>query len=110
MKFLTAVPVYNEERSVEKVLREVLRYSPDVLVVNDGSTDRTGEILEAVRGELELWRAIDRSAGDDWPRLRVLSHPHNRGYGAALISAFAYALEQDIDVLVTMDCDGQHEP
>jgi dolichol-phosphate mannosyltransferase len=110
MKFLTAVPVYNEERSVENVLREVLRYSPDVLVVNDGSTDRTGEILEAVRGELELWRATDWSAGDDWPRLRVLSHPQNRGYGAALISAFAYALEQDIDVLVTMDCDGQHEP
>src|SRR5262249_43022353 len=42
--------------------------------------------------------------------LQVVTHPRNRGYGAALSSAFAYALEQDVEVLVTMDCDGQHEP
>jgi dolichol-phosphate mannosyltransferase len=92
MTFLTAIPVYNEERHLAAVLREVRRYSPRVLVVNDGSTDRTAELLA---------RESD---------LAILTHPLNRGYGAALISAFAYALEQDIDVLVTMDCDGQHEP
>ena len=42
--------------------------------------------------------------------LTVVTHAENRGYGAALISAFAYALAHDVDVLVTMDCDGQHEP
>ena len=42
--------------------------------------------------------------------LRLVTHPANRGYGAALISAFAYAQEHDFEVLVTMDCDGQHEP
>ena len=89
---LTAIPVYNEERHVEEVLDEVRRYSPRILVVNDGSTDRTAQLLA-------------RQAG-----LEVITHPHNRGYGAALISAFAYALEHDFDVLVTMDCDGQHEP
>src|SRR5262245_55866508 len=92
MKFLTAIPVYNEERHVEGVLREVRRYSPDVVVIDDGSTDATPALLA-------------RQAG-----LRMVTHPHNRGYGAALISAFVYALDQDIDVLVTMDCDGQHEP
>jgi dolichol-phosphate mannosyltransferase len=92
MNFLTAIPVYNEERHLEGVLREVRRYSPRILVVNDGSTDRTAELLN---------KQAD---------VQVLTHSHNRGYGAALISAFAYALEQDIDVLVTMDCDGQHEP
>ena len=92
MKYLTAIPVYNEERHLEGVLREVRRYSADILVVNDGSTDRTADIMARREG------------------LKVLTHPHNRGYGAALISAFAYAVEQDIDVLVTMDCDGQHEP
>jgi len=92
MKLLTAIPVYNEERHLEGVLREVRRYSPEILVVNDGSTDRTGELLARQEG------------------VRVITHPHNRGYGAALISAFGYALEQDFDVLVTMDCDGQHEP
>ncbi len=92
MKFLTAIPVYNEERHVEDVLREVRRYSPNIVVINDGSTDRTAELLA-------------RQAG-----IEVLTHPRNRGYGAALISAFEHALKQDADVLVTMDCDGQHEP
>jgi len=100
MKLLTAIPVYNEEHHLEGILREVRRYSPDVLVVNDGSTDRTADLLAAFGRNLE---------GSAHP-LRVITHPHNRGYGAALISAFAYALEQEIDVLVSVDCDGQHEP
>ncbi len=92
MKLLTAIPVYNEARHLESVLAEVRRYSPDILVVNDGSTDGTGDLLAQEAG------------------LQVITHPHNRGYGAALVSAFEHARRQDIDVLVTMDCDGQHEP
>jgi len=92
MKLLTAIPVYNEERHLEKVLREVRRYSQSIVVVNDGSTDRTGELLA---------RQED---------LAVITHAHNRGYGAALTSAFQYALAGGVDILVTMDCDGQHEP
>ncbi len=97
MKLLTAIPVYNEERHLTQVLREVGRYSPRIVVVNDGSTDRTGELLVS-----------DPLAQQE--NLTVITHPHNRGYGAALISAIQFALTQDIDVLVTMDCDGQHEP
>jgi dolichol-phosphate mannosyltransferase len=92
VKLLTAIPVYNEERHLDAVLHEVRRYSPEILVINDGSTDHTGELLAR------------------WPDLSVITHPHNRGYGAALISAFAHAVERGVDVLVTMDCDGQHEP
>jgi glycosyltransferase involved in cell wall biosynthesis len=92
MQILTAIPIYNEARYVESVLQEVRRYSPRILVVNDGSTDETADILARQ------------------PGLEVITHPVNRGYGAALISAFDYARRQDIDVLVTMDCDGQHEP
>jgi glycosyltransferase involved in cell wall biosynthesis len=92
MNFLTAIPVYNEERHVEEVLREVRRYSRYILVVNDGSSDGTAELL-------------GRQTGID-----VIRHAGNHGYGAALASAFAYALRQEVDVLVTMDCDGQHEP
>jgi dolichol-phosphate mannosyltransferase len=93
MRFLTAIPIYNEERHVEEVLAEVRRYSPHILIVNDGSTDRTGELLA---------RQED---------LRVVTHAQNRGYGAALISAFDYAGQHsEFEVLVTMDCDGQHEP
>ena len=92
MRWLTAIPVYNEARHVREVLARIRRYSPDILVVNDGSTDGTAELLDAEPG---LFR---------------INHATNRGYGAALISAFAFALEKDFDVLVTMDCDGQHEP
>src|SRR4051794_26822952 len=92
MRVLIAVPVYNEERHVERVLDEVRRYGEHVVVVNDGSTDGTGKLL-ANRQDVE-----------------VITHPQNRGYGAALQSAFAHALAHGYDVLVTMDCDGQHEP
>jgi dolichol-phosphate mannosyltransferase len=92
MPVLTAIPVYNEERHLEAVLAEVRRYSSRILVVNDGSTDRTAALLAKQEG------------------IEVIAHAHNRGYGAALMSAFAYALRIGTEVLVTMDCDGQHEP
>jgi dolichol-phosphate mannosyltransferase len=92
MKLLTAIPVYNEQQHLEDVLHEVRRYSPHVLVVNDGSTDETAAILAAQKDIL------------------AITHPGNRGYGAALVSAFQYTLDHGFDVLVTMDCDGQHEP
>jgi glycosyltransferase involved in cell wall biosynthesis len=92
VRFLTALPVYNEVSHVEPVLDEVLRYSPDVLVVDDGSTDGTSELL-ARRGDIQ-----------------VIRHEKNRGYGAGLKTAFAHALAEGYDVLVTIDCDGQHQP
>src|SRR5206468_5570378 len=58
----------------------------------DGSTDRTPQVLA---------RRTD---------IRVVTHAQNRGYGGALISAFEEAVRQGVEVLVTMDCDGQHEP
>lgn len=92
MRVLTAIPVYNEAKHAHDVLAEVRRYSPHILVVNDGSTDGTAELL------------------DREPGLYRIDHAANGGYGAALISAFRFALASDFDVLVTMDCDGQHEP
>lgn len=89
---LTALPVYNEAQHVTEVLDQVGRYCAEVLVVDDGSTDQTGKILA------------------ERPGLNVVTHATNRGYGAALQSAFQYAIDADYDVLVTIDCDGQHEP
>lgn len=91
-RILTALPVYNEERHLKDVLAEVKKYSQDILVVDDGSSDRTPELMAAER------------------RVFMVRHEHNQGYGAALRTAFQYALDGQYDVLVTIDCDGQHEP
>lgn len=91
-RFLTALPVYNEASHVNPVLDEVGRYATDVLVVDDGSTDGTSDLL-AARHDIDCLR-----------------HDTNRGYGAALKTAFDYAIRFRYDVLVTIDCDGQHEP
>jgi dolichol-phosphate mannosyltransferase len=91
-RVLTALPVYNEEKYVGTVLDFVVCYSDDVLVVNDGSTDGTESML-ARRNDI-----------------RVVSHEKNEGYGAALRSAFRFAVRGGYDILVTIDCDGQHQP
>lgn len=91
-RILTALPVYNERAHVARVLDEVRRYSDEVLVVDDGSTDGTTELL---------------ARRDD---ILLVTHERNAGYGAALRSAFEFAQRAEYDVLVTIDCDGQHEP
>ena len=91
-RWLTAIPVYNEATHIRQVLAAVRRYSPDILTVNDGSTDGSREVLAAE------------------PDLLRVDHPVNRGYGAAVATAFRYAVAHRYDVLVTMDCDGQHQP
>lgn len=92
MRWLTAIPVYNEARHVQAVLDQVRRIGTDILVVDDGSTDDTPDNLKRERN------------------LQIVTHRPNRGYGAAIASAFQAFLDSDFDVLVTMDCDGQHEP
>ena len=92
MRWLTAIPIYNEARHIRSVLDRLRPHAPDVLAVDDGSTDGSPEILAGIAD------------------IRVVSHPHNRGYGAAIASAFRYAVEHRFDALVTIDCDGQHDP
>jgi dolichol-phosphate mannosyltransferase len=91
-KFLTVLPVYNEEATVNEVLDLVVQYADDVLVVDDGSADGTSKLL-TLRDDVIL-----------------LPHEVNKGYGAALITGFKYAEENGYQYVVTIDCDGQHEP
>jgi dolichol-phosphate mannosyltransferase len=92
LKVLIAIPVYNERKYVEKVLGKVRQYATDILCIDDGSTDGTGELL-AARHDIQLIR-----------------HPVNRGYGQSIIDAFTYASAHGYDWVITMDCDEQHEP
>lgn len=92
---LIVIPVFNEEVTLARVLAEVSQAAPDadVLVVDDGSTDRSREIL-AARGD----------------NVRVIRHEENRGYGRSLIAGFEDAIARGYDVAITIDCDEQHEP
>lgn len=95
MRLLIAIPVFNERKYLASVLAKVRRYHDEVLVIDDGSTDGTGELLRrrADRGEIHL-----------------IPHASNRGYGRSLIDAFDFAAAHGFDWVITMDCDEQHEP
>ena len=97
-RHLIAIPVFNERKYVEHVLAKVKQFHRDILLVDDGSTDGTGDYL-----------ASRAAAGSD---LHLIRHPVNRGYGQSLIDAFAWAEQggRGYDWVITMDCDEQHEP
>jgi glycosyltransferase involved in cell wall biosynthesis len=91
--FLAVLPAYNEAETVAEVIDSVRRHAPmfEVLVVDDGSTDKTGDIA--------------RGAG-----AMVLRHPFNLGIGGAVQSGFVFARERRYDYMVQVDADGQHCP
>lgn len=92
MANLVAIPVYNEEKYLGEVLEQTLKQPVDILVVDDGSTDGTPDVLK------------------QFPGIQVLRRSPNRGYGAALRTAFEFGCAEGYDVVITMDSDGQHCP
>ncbi len=91
MTTLVVIPAYDEETTVGRVAAEVLGLGLDVLVVDDGSRDRTA--------------AVARDAG-----ARVVRLPVNVGVGGALRCGFAYAVRRGFDRVVQVDADLQHQP
>lgn len=92
---LIIIPAYNEEKTIASLLEQLLvtdasRFA-DILVVNDDSVDRTGEIVS--------------SFGD---RITVIHHIFNQGYGASLKTGYCYAKKNHYKYVIQMDADGQH--
>ncbi len=88
---IAVIAAYREAGRVGAVVRELKTRVTEVVVVDDGSPDRTGAEAEAAGA-------------------RVIRHVLNRGQGAALATGLAYALARGADVVVTFDADGQHDP
>lgn len=90
---IIVIPVYNEENTVRNVLEEIRNegIAWDIVAVDDGSTDRSRELLEGMP-------------------VTVISHPVNLGYGAAVQTGLRYAVKKGYETVVLMDADGQHVP
>ncbi|MCX7917782.1 MAG: glycosyltransferase family 2 protein [bacterium] len=88
---LVIIPVYNEEKTIGNVLKELKKYFKNILVINDGSNDKTKEIVEK-------------------ENVLIISHETNKGKGEALKTGFKYAIEKNFSAVITMDGDGQHLP
>ncbi|MFC0213142.1 glycosyltransferase family 2 protein [Paenibacillus chartarius] len=94
MKLLIIIPAYNEEGSIAEVIYNIKQWrkEADILVVNDGSRDRTGEKAEATG------------------LAAVIHMPVNVGIGGAMQTGYMYAARGGYDIAVQLDGDGQHDP
>lgn len=90
MKLVAVIPAFNEESNIKRVIAETKRYVDDIIVIDDGSSDRTS--------------AISSEAG-----AVVVNHPQNMGVGSAFATGVSRALEMGADIVVTLDADGQFQ-
>ncbi len=86
------IPTYNNAGTIERVVHDTLKYCNDVIVVNDGSTDATSDILANIS------------------QIDLISYSQNKGKGAALKQGFKYAVKRNFKYAITIDADGQHYP
>ena len=93
MKVLVIIPAYNEEKSIERVVENLINNYPqyDYLIVNDGSTDRTEEICRE-------------------KNYNFVTLPVNLGIGGGVQTGYMYAVKNDYDIAIQTDGDGQHNP
>jgi glycosyltransferase involved in cell wall biosynthesis len=90
LRIVIVIPTYNNGKTLASVIKDVRSYASDIIVVNDGSTDNTAQILE------------------NNPDIHLLTHSKNKGKGSALKSALNLAKEKGFRYAITLDSDGQH--
>jgi glycosyltransferase involved in cell wall biosynthesis len=93
VKTCVLIPTYNNAPKIYKVIEGVLKQGLPVLIVNDGSTDETLDIIEPFKDHVE-----------------IVSYDVNKGKGFALMTGFRKAKENGFDTVITIDSDGQHDP
>jgi glycosyltransferase involved in cell wall biosynthesis len=92
-RWCVIIPTFNNDTTLEKVLKEVLSICKNIIVVNDGSDDNTSQILQNFSDKID-----------------IITHKENQGKGKSLRDAFEYAIKKKFEYGITIDSDGQHYP
>jgi glycosyltransferase involved in cell wall biosynthesis len=92
-KWCVIIPTYNNDKTLEKVISEVLIICRDIIIVNDGSNDNTSHLLDKYSSQIS-----------------IITHKKNQGKGKSLRDGFEYAIKKGIEYAITIDSDGQHYP
>ena len=90
------IPTYNERENIQKLIKEILKYNVDILVVDDNSPDGTGELVKNIAKKNK--------------KVHLLLRTKNRGRGLAGIAGFKYAINNKYDYIIEMDADFSHDP
>jgi glycosyltransferase involved in cell wall biosynthesis len=90
-KIIVCIPAFNEAERIGSIIEQASKYVSKIIVYDDGSRDSTSEIAK-------------RSGAE------VIRNPVNRGYGRAIAALFKKAKVEDVDIMITLDSDGQHDP
>jgi len=93
-KIAILIPAYNEGKSIKKTINNCLKYGLDIIIVNDGSTDNTKEVLKEFENKKNII---------------IINHDINKGKGEALKTGFNYIVNNNYLGVITIDADGQHD-
>jgi len=93
MKTLIAIPLFNEEKTIKKLIGLIKKYTgSDILIIDDGSSDNSVKILRSVKN------------------IKLLRNSVRKGYGSTLQKIFDFSIKNNYKYLITLDADLQHEP
>ena len=90
MKILVIIPCYNEEENIVKTVNNIKKQKLDYIVINDGSTDNSLEVLKS-------------------NNINYINMPNNVGIGGVMQTGYKYALRNNYDIAIQFDGDGQHD-
>lgn len=98
MKALVIIPTYNEKDNIEKIVSKTLKQDDiiEILVVDDGSPDGTGNIVKSIQ--------------ENNPKVHLLERKKKMGLGSAYVAGFKYAIKNQFDYIIEMDADFSHNP
>lgn len=93
LKWCVIIPTYNNDKTLEKVISEILLICTNIIIINDGSTDKTSQILNKYSSQI-----------------LIITHKKNQGKGKSLRDGFSSAIKNNFEYAITIDSDGQHYP